>query len=55
MRIETLRDVETFEAVPYQQRWRGRNTYELLDAARRNSVSGPLSSFSSRRTSKKNR
>ena len=31
MRIETLRDVETFETVPYEQRWRGRNTYELLE------------------------
>lgn len=31
MKIETLRDVEAFETVPCQQRWRGRNTYELLE------------------------
>lgn len=31
MEIRTLKDIEAFESVPCESRWRGRNTYELFE------------------------
>lgn len=45
MQIEGLRDIEVFEAIPAESRWRGANTFDLIERSARTHGARPALKF----------